>query len=150
MQVQAGYGIQSKIKQIRKSRLSVDTKVLNKKSVYIQADNIKLLKSIPLNEYDVIDLDTYGVPFKQLEIIFKRRYKGIMFITFIQSMFGILPKRMLYSLGYIDKMIKKCPTLFTRHGFDKFCQYLAMNKIKHIQYYQTDNQKKSYIYFKIN
>ena len=111
----------------------------------LKGDNIKYLKGMNLNKYDIIDLDAYGVPFRQLEIIFRKKYKGILFITFIQSIFGSLPIRMLEKIGYTRKMIKKCPTIFNRNGIEKFKQYLAMNGIKKIIIINKNNKKYIYI-----
>ena len=111
----------------------------------LRGDNIKYLKGMNLNKYDIIDLDAYGVPFRQLEIVFQKKYKGILFITFIQSIFGRLPVRMLEKIGYTRKMIKKCPTLFNRNGIEKFKQYLAINGIKKITIINKNNKKYLYI-----
>lgn len=111
----------------------------------LRGDNIKYLKGMDLNKYDIIDLDAYGVPFRQLEIIFQKRYRGISFITFVQSIFGRLPVRMLEKIGYTREMIKKCPTLFNRNGIEKFKQYLAMNDIKKITIIEKNNKRYLYI-----
>lgn len=111
----------------------------------LKGDNVKYLKGMNLDKYDIIDLDAYGIPFRQLEVIFKKRYKGILFITFIQSIFGRLPVRMLTKIGYTRNMIKKCPTLFNRNGIEKFKQYLAMNGIRKIVIINKNNKKYIYI-----
>lgn len=111
----------------------------------LKGDNVKYLKGMNLDKYDIIDLDAYGVPFRQLEIIFKKKYKGILFITFVQSIFGRLPVRMLEKIGYTRNMIKKCPTLFNRNGIEKFKQYLAINGIKRIIIINKNNKKYLYI-----
>ena len=111
----------------------------------LKGDNVKYLKGMDLNKYDIIDLDAYGVPFKQLEIIFKKKYKGILFVTFVQSISGRLPVRMLEKIGYTRKMIKKCPTIFNKNGIEKFKQYLAINGIKKIIIINKNNKKYIYI-----
>ena len=108
-------------------------------------DNTKTLADMDLDQFDVIDLDAYGVPFAQLEIIFDKGFKGILFVTFIQSVMGKLPHNMLSALGYSEDMVRKCPALFNRAGFEKFCNYLAfkgVNKITH-----RTKGRKSYIAF---
>ena len=111
----------------------------------LKGDNIKYLKGMDLNKYDIIDLDAYGVPFRQLEIIFRKKYRGILFITFIQSMWGRLPVRMLTKIGYTRNMIKKCPTIFNRSGINKFKQYLAINGVRKIVIINKNNKKYIYI-----
>ena len=107
----------------------------------LRGDNVKYLKGMNLDKYDIIDLDAYGIPFRQLEIIFRKQYKGILFITFVQSIFGRLPVRMLMKIGYTKNMIKKCPTLFNRNGIEKFKQYLAINGIKRMIMINKNNKK---------
>jgi len=111
----------------------------------LKGDNVKYLKGMNLDKYDIIDLDAYGVPFRQLEVIFRKRYRGILFVTFVQSIFGRLPVRMLTKIGYTRNMIKKCPTLFNRNGIEKFKQYLAINGIKKIIIINKNNKKYLYI-----
>lgn len=112
--------------------------------VYLKGDNMKYLRSLDLNQFDIIDLDAYGTPIKQLEVIFNRHFKGIIFITFIQTLFGGIPKIMLNCLGYTDNMIKKCPTLFNKNALEKFKQYLFIRGgITEIERFSFD--KKHYL-----
>lgn len=111
----------------------------------LKGDNVKYLKGMNLDKYDIIDLDAYGIPFRQLEVIFKKKYRGIFFVTFVQSIFGRLPVRMLEKIGYTRNMIKKCPTLFNRNGIEKFKQYLAINGIGKIIIINKNNKKYIYI-----
>lgn len=114
-------------------------------SFVFPGDNKKYLSSLNLNNYDVVDLDAYGVPYDQLEIIFKKNYKGLVFITFIQNMSGCLPYDFLENLGYTKAMTKKCPTLFYKDGFKKMCAYLKLKGVEKIRY-RTKNRK-NYICF---
>lgn len=95
---------------------------------------------MPLERYDVIDLDAYGIPFLQLETILKylssttADYKVVIYVTFIQSFFGRMVEKILYELGYSKNMIKKIPTLFSRNAFEKICDYLSMYQVQKIKY----------------
>lgn len=101
--------------------------------IYLRGDNLKYLQSIPLQDFDVIDLDAYGSPFEQLEIIFRRSYKGIIHCTFIQSALGSIQHELLKKAGYNKRMITKCPTLFRNSAFDIFSTYLALNGVQTIE-----------------
>lgn len=114
--------------------------------LYLCGDNRKFLKTLDLSQYDIIDLDAYGVPFQQLEIILRRGYRGIVHGTFIQTGFGKLPSGLLTSLGYSARMVKKCPTIFTRNGFDKWCKWLKIKGLRAILYLQIGRK----FYFYIN
>lgn len=116
--------------------------------IYLQGENLKFLKTLDLNKFDIIDLDAYGIPYKQLELIFERKFKGIIFVTFIQSVMGAMNKKLLIRLGYTENMYKKCPTLLSRNGFEKFKAYLFLNGISEINSLSYD--RKHYLTFKIN
>jgi len=135
--------IKKRIKNI--TVLSIDAKEVGNR-VYLKGDNRKFLKSININLFDVIDLDSYGIPYEQLKIIFLRCKKPIhIFCTIIQSVYGAIPKKLLKEVGYNVAMIKKCPTLFNKNGFKIICQWLAQNGIRTI--YHTQRSNKHYIYF---
>ncbi|MBU0959796.1 MAG: hypothetical protein KKB31_07655 [Nanoarchaeota archaeon] len=112
-----------------------------KDEVYLKGDNIKFLTNMDLSIYQAIDLDAYGIPFDQLEILFAKKYQGIVFITFIQSLFGQLPKGMLKVLDFTDKMIIIIPSLFNIDGFEKFKSYLWKRGIKQISFINPQSKK---------
>jgi hypothetical protein len=124
--------------------ISID-KNINSNANFI-GDNCKYLKNLDLSQFDIIDLDSYGIPFPQLEIIFQsKKIDCIIFYTHICTFMGGLHRKMLYKLGYTKKMIDKCPTLFYRNGFDKFKSYLWLNGIREI--WNINYNKKNYGYF---
>ena len=115
----------------------------------LPGDNLRFLKSLDLSKFNVIDLDAYGVPYKQLKTVFQSGYAGAVFVTFIQSYVGELPHEMLIDIGFTQSMINKCRTLLFKHGFDKFCQWLALQgvtKITHI----SPTPYKHYIFLDIS
>jgi len=133
--------------------LSIDQKK-NASGVYLAGDNVKFLAALDLGKFNVIDLDAWGVPFEQLEVIFaaRPRPQAVVFVTFIQSVFGRLPAAMLEKIGYSRAMLAKCPTLFNRHGLEKFKGYLAQNGVEKICRYSAGGGpagKKHYMVFKL-
>jgi len=127
--------------------LGMDRKKLA--GIYLQGDNLKFLASMDISKFNVIDLDAYGVPYLQLKIIFSRKLQKetVVFVTFIQSVYGRLPNDMLEELGYSPTMIRKCPAIFFRNGFEKFKQFLALHGIEQIRYYSHD--QKNYLCFSL-
>lgn len=121
---------------------------LDKSSAYLKGNNIKYLMSMDLNRYDVIDLDAYGIPFEQLEVLFQNNYRGIVHVTFIQSGMGRINNKMLNELGYTQSMIRKVPTLFSKNGYDKFLNYLSIRNVLTIN--ELSYGRKHYLYFKLN
>ena len=138
----------NKIKKLSDKNIivySIDIKKYN--NFQMQGDSLKVIKSIDLSKFDIIDLDSYGIPFDHLEIVFKKQYKGVVHCTVIQSMMGNLPNGLLEANGYTKKMFSKCRTLFSKNGFDKFKNYLAINKVKSIELFNIKN--KNYLWFYI-
>lgn len=126
--------------------LSIDKNKYNR--VQLQGDNLKYLASLNLQEFDIIDLDAWGSPVKQLEILFKRKYTGIVHCTFIQTMQGNLPKELLYANGYTDAMLKKIKTIFMTNPVEKFTNYLAKNGVKTLEI--ISKRRKNYLWFALN
>lgn len=116
----------------------------NKRGTYLIGNNLKF--DLDYGAFDVVDVDAYGVPFGQLERIFsKSSQPKMVFITFIQSQWGTLPRKMLNALGYTNGMIKKVPTLFYRAGQQKFLRYLASRGVKKCQISYTPDKRKNYL-----
>jgi hypothetical protein len=142
-----GHGIlwDSVKKSVKKSLLIVGIEKQYKKGDNnFYADNRKILSILDLGRYNVIDLDSYGIPFAQLFMIFKNktlRSGTAVFYTFIQSVMGIMNISLLEKIGYSRSMIRKCPTLFSKNGFDKFTRYLFLNGVRKIVDYDCGNKK---------
>lgn len=111
--------------------------------INLKGDNKKYLGILDLSKFNIIDLDAYGIPFYQLELIFNNKTlknNTIIFFTFIQSIFGLMPKKLLCLYGYTEKMIEKIPTLFNKRGFKIFKWYLALRGVRKIEYIKIDNK----------
>lgn len=117
----------------------------DKTGVYLKGDNLKFMKSMDFSVFDIVDLDAYGSPFKQLEIVFEKQYKGIVHCTFIQSVMGNLDRKFLEQLGYPKRMIEKTPTLFSKNGMVKMERWLAKKGVKNITGFFIE--RKNYFYF---
>lgn len=117
----------------------------DKAGIYLRGDNLKFMAGLDLPGYDIIDLDAYGSPFEQLELVFKSGYCGPVVCTFIQTMAGQLNKRFLAYLGYTPKMVSKCPSLFNIGGFDKMKAYLAKKGVKKVRF--CSENRKNYFSF---
>lgn len=122
---------------------------MDKKNIgfHLPGDNLAWLKSMDLSRFNVIDLDAYGVPYEQLKIILGRGYTGTVFVTFIQTIFGQMPKGLLIDIGFTDAMIYKAPALLNARGFDHFIEWLAGYGVKSI--IRRDHAKKHYICFSL-
>ncbi len=117
--------------------------------VYLLGDNSKFLQALDPGQFNVIDLDAYGVPYKLLKWLFERSHgrPTTIFTTFIQSLYGCLPAGFLADLGYNRAMVQKCPSLFYRNGFAKLKRYLAANGVTKIKHYSDASNRKHYLCF---
>ncbi len=115
---------------------------------YLPGNNLAYLQSLDLGRFNVIDLDAYGVPFEQLEILFQRGYTGRVFVTFIQIVVGAVPYRMLTSVGFSTEMIRKTPALFFKRGWEYFLEYLAQKGVRTVTH--RSHARKHYLVFDIN
>ena len=118
--------------------------------ISVKSDNLKIMKSLDLSLFNVIDVDAYGVPAKQLEIIFNSRFEGTVYFTFIQTMFGRIPNIVLYENSITPAMLSKTSTLFMRNGFEKFKNYPAKRGVKKVKYYNPAGTNKYYGLFVIS
>jgi hypothetical protein len=112
---------------------------------HLPGDNTRFLESLDLARFDVIDLDAYGVPYDQLETIFRRGFKGVVYVTFIQAVFGQMPWGMLQELGFPVDMVKLSPALFGKRGWTYFLEYLALHGVRKVWIRQ--HEKKHYLAF---
>lgn len=126
---------------------SIEIEHNKNKTAHLTGDSFKYLKALDLTQYNIIDLDAYGIPFKYIDYIINSEFKGYVIVTAIQAGMGKLPDDLLIRLGYTKAMIKKIPTLFNTKGVDKLKNYLYLVGIKSITGYFIN--RKNYFYFKI-
>ena len=94
----------------------------------------------------MIDLDAYGVPFEQLEMVFKAGFRGTVFATFIQSQMGQLPFGLLRAVGFSQAIIEETPVMCSKGGFDHLRAYLAQRGVRQI--WQRQYRGKHYLGFR--
>lgn len=119
----------------------------NNEGFFMPGDNRSFLQIIDLSRFNVVDLDAYGIPFEQLKILFDREYKGVVFFTMIQSLYGQMNKALLADLGFTNKMVEKIPTLFAKSGWGYFREWLALRGVSKIRV--RSHKRKHYLFFKI-
>ncbi len=115
---------------------------------HLPGDNVRYLQELDLSKFNVIDLDAYGVPLEQLDIIFEKSFTGMIFVTFIQSLMGGLPHKMLNDLGFSKKMIEKISTLYGKRGWQYFLEWLALKGVSKI--WHRTKGRKHYLAFNLS
>lgn len=116
-----------------------------RKGFYLIGDNVNVMNSINLQAFDIIDLDCHGSPYMQLQILFKRKYHGLVHCSFIPGLRGV-DVELLLSLKYTRKMIEAAPLIFKRNAFARMMDYLGSNGVREIHNYQATVDK-NYFYF---
>ena len=111
----------------------------------LRGDNRKFLPSLSLDLFDCIDLGAYGTPIENLKTVVDKKYKGVIFITFIASVFGRLPNAMLLDLGYTSAMIDKAPSLVCSNPAQKILEWLSIRGFKKAVIRSTPNGRKNYL-----
>jgi len=111
-----------------------------KRAGCVRGDNRKWLRGMTLSLFDVIDLNAYGVPFDQVEILFKRKFKGVVFFTFIQCSLGIIPSALIRANGISHKAQRKVPTLFGQIGWQLWLDWLANNGVNCVHHMSSSRK----------
>lgn len=123
------------------NRLDLDTP-------HLHGDNTKVLKGLNLTGYDVIDLDAYGIPAALIrEVIVEKKFRGIVFVTAIQTMHGGMPAIISRDLGLPPSITKACPSLVARRGWEFLKAWLASLGVQEITH--RSKGRKHYLGFKV-
>ncbi len=113
----------------------------NKKGFYVRGENMRFLRSTDLNVYDVIDLDHYGVPFYQLEILFGCEFTSPVSVFVTINLVGIKPLHiaMLMLIGYSRKIIDTSRYLCSKNTEQKILAYLNFRGVSEVNKISFEN-----------
>ena len=119
----------------------------------LSADTRDVLTQLEFSAYNVIDCDSYGIPFDILKYLFQNKLlsKGtIVIYTAITNEFTKIQNVAKRELNFAE-FYDKAPSLFNANAIEFFYEFLAMNDVKEVNYYEIrDHFKKHYGYFKIS
>ena len=119
----------------------------------LTADVRKVFNNLDLSSFNVIDCDSYGLPFDIMKKILTRRdvKKGTVVIyTAISYQFTGLQEEIKDFVGF-KNFYSKAPTLFNARGIDFFYEYLANFGVQEVTYFSVhDPIDKHYGYFVVN
>lgn len=95
----------------------------------IKADNRRVIEGIDLERFDVVDLDSYGVPVEQARMLSDRGWNGTLVWTCICTAFGHLPTEILVAEGIPAEWREISPQLFSGRDpdelRDRWCGHLC-------------------------
>ena len=117
----------------------------------LNADNVRVIESLDLSDFNVIDCDSYGIPTKQIEQIYanKTLQRGTIIIyTCIGNAFSGVTTVALKEVG-LDKMYKKCKVLFNKLSNELFYVFLYNHGVRRVYEYEEEDSHyiKRYGYF---
>lgn len=117
----------------------------------LNANNLRVIESLDLSKFNVIDCDSYGMPIRQIEQIYKNptlQDGTVIVYTAIGSSLSTLSKEFLSFFG-IHEMYKKCKVLFNKKSDFFFHAFLCKYGVKKVREYQEEssNFTKKYGYF---
>jgi hypothetical protein len=127
----------------RKVKVMPIDKRPDKDDFHLYGDNLEYLETLDLSRFRVVDLDSYGSPFRQLEVLFRRKYKGTVFVTMILDFREPGPDDMLIAIGFTKDQIEKASPCFCKRSWEYFLQYLAVKGVKKIRHRST--KRKHYL-----
>jgi hypothetical protein len=110
-------------------------------SPHLHGDNVKVMTGLDLSKFDVIDLDAYGVPAEQLELVFRSEFRGVVFVTMIQTMTGAMPKSVGDSVGMPPSIYTTAPSLFARRGWEYFCAWMYARGVDRIRLREKNRKR---------
>lgn len=107
---------------------SIDQKITGRTDV-IRGNNLNIMPSLPLSEFDIIDLDAYGQPTEQLALVAELAPNVPVVVTVIQTNIGTTPYKVLQSIGIPPQWEEEVRQVFRNVGptdlWDQYCASLG-------------------------
>lgn len=124
--------------------------IINEKGKNLNADTHKIFDSINLDEFNVIDCDSYGIAFDLYKRMLtnKKIKKGTIIIyTLITNEFTKIQNEAKKEFNFLH-FYNKAPSLFNARAIEFFYEMLSNYGIQEVNYYSIrDNFDKHYGYF---
>ncbi len=119
----------------------------------ITADCKKLIDSLDLSAFNIIDCDSYGVPFDVIYKLFNNKTLKdgtiIIYTAISNRLSGI--SRQCLDMFNLKKIYDKCHNLITEYAFELFYAMLYDFGVKEVSYMESiGNFTKHYGYFTVN
>ena len=119
----------------------------------IVGDNRKIIPTLDLSRFNVIDCDSYGVPADQIALLYENgtmRHGTVILYTCISNKVSTVPATLQDFGGFRGDMYHKAQTLFNAHSIALFFDFLASLGVRSVTEYEEHTGKgytKKYGYF---
>jgi len=124
--------------------------LLPDKGANLNADARQALASLDLSAFNVIDCDTYGIPFEVCHSLLNDPSVAsgtVIIYTAICNIFTRVPNACLEMFG-LRELYNAAPSLFNRNALYFFYEMLARLGVRQLHYYQVNGSyQKRYGYF---
>jgi hypothetical protein len=124
--------------------------LITDKGINLNANAKQIIDSLDLSEFNVIDCDSYGIPFEICGKILTNpavKKETVVIYTAITNIFARLPKVCVDVLN-INELYKITPSLFNSEAIVYFYDMLANLGVQTVHYYEViDHYTKHYGYF---
>lgn len=118
----------------------------------LNVDNRRIIPVLDLSQFNVIDCDSYGIPYEQISMIFENQtlQKGTVIIyTCITGVLNRICVKALKDFG-LQENYKRSRVLYNKYSRDMFFEMLRRNGVKKVTSYRDDaTMQKEYGYFVI-
>lgn len=130
-------------------------KVKGKGSQNIYGDNVRLIPSLDLSRYNVIDLDSYGIPASQLLAVVQNETLPDSVVIVYTAIGGAIArgsKKLMSATGIRSEAYEKCPMLWNKKMLDLWYALLAKIGVEKINLVvlKENTYEKHYGYFVLN
>lgn len=120
------------------------------KGANLTADAKRAVRSLDLSQFNVIDCDSYGIPFEICKYLLDHpavKSGTVIIYTAITNIFTYFPRACLEEFGIHD-LYKITPSIFNANAIRYFYDMLADRDVKEVHYCEViDNYTKHYGYF---
>jgi hypothetical protein len=145
----AGYGhmwreVQRQCPKVKIRTLGIDQRPIGPH--LIKGDNLKVLPSLDLAAFDIIDLDAYGIPAAQLAIVAQKAPGVPVVVTAIASRMATLPHLILGSMGipgewsHVNSQLHSIMHIGWR-GWDHYCYSLGYSETLRFRFSDAGMEK---------
>ncbi len=116
------------------------------KGVYLQGDNLKFMAGMDLSAFDVIDLDAYGAPIEQLDMVMASAFRGWVVVTYITNILGGRNKRLFAEFGMDDRIVKTCPSVLSHYAEAAIFNFLQRRGVDRVHLFAPEGpQNKGFV-----
>lgn len=111
----------------------------NRNENVILGDNRKVIPTLDLSRYNVIDCDSYGVPADQIALLYENgtmRSGTTVLYTCISNKVSTMPSSLQDYAGIRGELYHKAQTLFNGHSIPLFFDFLASMGVSRVWEYE--------------